>query len=72
MTIRQSNCWACGSPSYTQTAAVEHCPACGIRCDYHGGGANAAYDTASARKHGREEREREAAAERQRIEEWGE
>lgn len=62
-------CWNCGSPRYTETAAVESCPACGIRCNYHGDGPNVAYRSAMAGKHAaeaaRDERER---AERERLE----
>lgn len=41
-----SRCWNCGSPEYINVVAVEECPSCGIKCDYHGSGANQAYDRA--------------------------
>lgn len=59
MTIKQRPCWNCGSNRYVETVSREHCPACGIECNYHGGGANKAYDDASNRKHASEERARE-------------
>ena len=47
-------CWNCDSERYFNTAAVESCPDCGIRCDYHGGGSNEAYDEATAQVRQRE------------------
>ena len=65
MTIKKRPCWACGSHRFIETVSREHCPACGIECDYWGKGANAAYDRASATRHAIEEREREAEFQRQ-------
>lgn len=70
MTIKKRPCWACGSHRYVETVSREHCPACGIECDYWGGGANKAYDDASARRHAHEEREREAEFRRQLEEDY--
>jgi len=52
-------CWNCGSSEYYQTVSIEHCPSCGIRCDYCGSGVNEKYESASNAKHQREEYERE-------------
>lgn len=43
-------CWNCNSQRYWQTARFEKCPDCGIECDYHGDGANVAYDDALERQ----------------------
>ncbi len=59
MPMGHSKCWNCGSAKYHNSVSVEQCPDCGIRCDYHGGGANKAYDDASNRRHASEERARE-------------
>lgn len=48
--VGNSKCWNCGSPKYHQTTSREHCPACGIECNYWGGGANEKYKSAHARK----------------------
>jgi hypothetical protein len=40
---RPERCRNCGSDRYYQTVSVEHCPACGLRCDYWGEGANDIY-----------------------------
>lgn len=60
MAIAKQNCWNCGSKKYENTVSRERCPDCGIECDYWGGGANKAYDAASAKKHAAEERASEA------------
>jgi uncharacterized membrane-anchored protein len=62
MAIAKQKCWNCRSDKYEQTARIEECTACGIRCDYWGGGANKAYDSASARKHAAKARASEARA----------
>lgn len=38
------SCPNCQSVRFVETAAKEHCPDCGIEFDYHGKGANAAYN----------------------------
>ncbi len=66
--ISSSKCWNCGSNRYVETLSREHCPDCGIECDYWGGGANAAYNNASEAIH-----DAHAEASQKRIdEEWGE
>lgn len=37
-------CPNCGSSQYRETVSREYCPACGLECDYWGGGANAVYE----------------------------
>lgn len=37
-------CPNCGSPRYRQTLSTEDCSACGLHCDYWGGGANPVYE----------------------------
>lgn len=60
----QAPCPNCGSARYFQTVSLEHCPACGLRCDYWGEGANDVYERMLERDAAREEerraREREA------------
>lgn len=53
-------CPNCGSSVYIETPARESCSACGLVCDYHGGGANNVYEAMMAR---------DAEVERQRQEE---
>jgi predicted nucleic acid-binding Zn-ribbon protein len=64
-------CWNCGSTRYRETAAVESCPDCGIRCDYHGGGPNDKYRMAMAWQHAAEAAERQAELSRMEWEELG-
>jgi hypothetical protein len=73
--IRASNqrekCPNCGSSQYRETVSMEKCGACGLQCDYWGGGSNAVYDDYLARYHAAR-----ASAERKRIKEqmdreWG-
>jgi uncharacterized protein (DUF983 family) len=49
--VFQMKCWNCGSGRFIETVSREFCPECKIECNYHGGGANAAYDMASYAKH---------------------
>jgi hypothetical protein len=37
-------CPNCGSSQYRSTVSLESCPACGLRCDYWGGGSNDVYN----------------------------
>lgn len=53
----KEKCWNCGSQNYWQSARFEKCPDCGIECDYHGSGANEAYDAALERKWAKEREE---------------
>lgn len=46
-------CWNCSSDDYVETVSKEHCPSCGIFCDYHGAGTNEEYEIAHERKHAR-------------------
>ena len=46
----QSKCPNCGSRNFKETISREFCPDCGIECDYHGGGANAAYNEMCSRQ----------------------
>lgn len=62
MTFR-TKCWSCGSKKFQENLSREYCPDCGIECLYHGGGANEAYEKASARRHREEEI---------RLEQWAE
>lgn len=57
--IGSKKCWSCGSNNYIETLSREHCPDCGIECDYWGGGTNAAYDNALNAKHRHEDEARE-------------
>lgn len=55
-------CPNCGSPRYRQTVSTEHCPDCGLHCDYWGGGTNQVYSDMmdrDARTRGDERLERE-------------
>jgi ribosomal protein L37AE/L43A len=53
-------CPNCGSVTgYRETVSLELCTACGLRCDYWGGGANAVYEAMLDRRGAAEE---EAAA----------
>lgn len=57
-------CPNCGSNAYRETVSMESCSACGLRCDYWGGGANAVYEEMMASNHRaaeRREQEREDA-----------
>ncbi len=49
------DCWNCHSKRYRQTTATEHCPDCGISCDYWGDGANETYKQASWARQDKEE-----------------
>lgn len=51
----RTKCWNCRSNRYVETVSRENCPDCGIFCDYHGGGANDSYNSASRRQHEQEE-----------------
>lgn len=51
-------CSNCGSSEYYQTASIEHCPECGLLCDYWGEGANDVYRAMMDRKRVVEEEER--------------
>lgn len=42
-------CPNCGSSQYVETIRREHCPDCGLECDYHGKGANKVYEDMMAR-----------------------
>jgi hypothetical protein len=44
---------------YRETVSLEICEACGLRCDYWGGGANEVYEAMMQRNHLREQRERD-------------
>lgn len=48
-------CWNCGSDRYYQTASIEHCPDCGIHCDYHGEGTNEEYKQAMKKNYAKEQ-----------------
>lgn len=37
-------CPNCNSTDYKETVSREHCKACGLECDYWGGGANPVYE----------------------------
>ena len=58
-------CPNCGSAKYYQTVSREHCPDCGLECDYWGGGANKVYEDMMA-ANARAERDEEEA----RYREW--
>ena len=49
----------CNSPRFVDTPAVEWCPDCGLRCDYHGDGANEVYSAYLERKWADQERAQE-------------
>jgi ribosomal protein L37AE/L43A len=42
-------CPNCGSNAYRETLSMESCDACGLRCDYWGGGANEVYENMMAK-----------------------
>lgn len=66
-----TKCPNCGSNKYRETVSLEHCSACGLRCDYWGKGANKVYDDMMERDYARQRAEREAREEAQRRE-WQE
>ena len=53
----QTQCPNCGSREYRETLSREYCPACGLRCDYWGGGSNKVYMDYLARFHAQREYE---------------
>lgn len=48
-------CPNCGGPNYTQTVSTEHCPDCGLHCDYWGDGTNDVYKGMTARRNAAEQ-----------------
>lgn len=57
--LNDRRCPNCGSDRFVETVSREHCPACGLTCDYWGSGANDVYERMIARNHEAEERRRE-------------
>lgn len=55
----KQRCWNCRSERYENTISREHCPSCGIECDYHGAGANEAYTRATDARHYAEQKARD-------------
>lgn len=41
--VGTNRCPNCESTRFVETVSMEHCPDCGLRCDYWGGGANDVY-----------------------------
>jgi len=39
----KKKCPNCGSSQFIDIITVERCPACGLECNYHGGGPNKVY-----------------------------
>lgn len=62
-------CPKCGSSRFRETVSREHCPDCGLECDYWGAGANEVYQDHLEARWEREEREREEAFQRECAEE---
>lgn len=50
-----SRCPNCQSVNFVETARREHCPDCGLECDYHGNGANQVYKDMMARRNAQQE-----------------
>jgi len=69
--ITDRKCPNCKSSNFRETLSREHCPDCGLECDYWGSGSNAVYDSMCERKWAREGEEREARIKRQLREESG-
>lgn len=63
-------CPNCKSDRYVNSLSREHCPACGLECDYWGGGANNVYETMMA-INAREEEKRLAEQRRKDDEDEG-
>lgn len=63
-------CWNCSSTKYVNVPELEHCPDCGIRCCYRGGGANQAYEEASERHWATQDAVREQALKDDDINGW--
>lgn len=61
----KERCPNCRSDRYYQTVSREHCPACGLECDYWGGGSNEVYDRMM-----RNQQAEEALRERERQIQW--
>jgi hypothetical protein len=62
-------CPNCGSHAYTETISLEACNACGLRCDYWGGGTNAVYENMMQRNYAKIEAQQAA---RDQLDSWDE
>jgi ribosomal protein S27AE len=67
----RKTCPNCGSSKYIETVSKEQCNACGLLCDYWGGGSNKVYDRYTEnlwaeRERIKERREREEIEEEER------
>ena len=54
-----SKCWSCGSVNYSESTYSEHCPDCGIFCNYISGNHNDEYEEGMRRKRDEEEERNE-------------
>lgn len=65
---RRDTCPNCGSSNYRETVSREECKACGLVCDYWGGGTNKVYEAHEAREHARQRAAEEEERRRQEAE----
>lgn len=70
--LNNRRCPNCKSSRFKETLSREHCPDCGLTCDYWGAGVNDVYEKMCQQKWAKEEELREERIRKQLHEEWGE